>query len=349
MIIAEQIVGQRVWTAALILLSVPLLAQEQAQSNSPANRPIQPLNTEVRHVGTAEVQRVVKGGFFPSRQPAVYWHDSHWNLDLMIPTSEGGSFSLGIRSSEGKYRVVVLPESYAQVDSVSLASGDKGIIVGECGGTCNAFAIIDLSKSQLIDDISVENLFISPSQRFIIYDNAFTPHSDDNENLYHLYDTQKSPRENVCGYRVNDLKHESLDDTLRGFQVYPQRLGQILCTDSENDETNDDNIGTNFTWSDDSSRIIFADVKSGVMSLILVTMPVGTNDLPKTSVYALTGANDVCAGATDAAGETVCDYHIIQSLGWDGGEIKGVFHHQFGIPLDLTLTIPTSSFVPIGK
>jgi hypothetical protein len=258
-------------------------------------------------------------------------------------------YSLSIHSSDGKARVLKLPTSYAQVDSVSLAPSDKAILVGECGGTCNSFAIVDLKQGKVIDDIGVETLSISPNRRFILYDNGYTPHSYDNENLYHLYDAIKPPRENVCGYRDNDQKHEDLDETMRGFQVYPQKPSQVFCTDHENDEVNDDNLATNFTWASDSSKIVFADVKSGVMSIVVVTMPVGVTDLPKTSVYTLTGTEDVCVGATDATGGGSCDYRVIQSIGWDGDAVKAVFHHQFGTKLDLEKTIPISQFVPISK
>jgi len=76
---------------------------------------------------------------------------------------------------------------------------------------------------------------------------------------------------------------------------------------------------------------------------------VGTSDLPKTSTYPLVGAENVCAGATDAVGQPYCDYHVIQSLGWDGDTVTATFNHRFGTPLDTELTIPISKFVPIGK
>ena len=339
--------GPMPWIVFFVFLCVSSSAQERTQSAT-EKRGVPPLGTEIRLIETAEAKRVVKTGFLPSRQPEVYWHGTDWNIDLVIPSSEENPYSVSVRSSCGNARTLELPESYAQVDSISAAPGDKAIVVGECGGTCNAFAVIDLKRGKVIDDIAVENSFMSPDRHFILYDNGYTPHSDDNENLYHLYDTLKSPRENTCGFRDNDPQHKDLDDTLRGFQVYPQKPGQILCTDDEN-ESLDDNMATNFIWAEDSSKIVFADAKSGVMSLVLVSMPVGTKDLPKTSVYALTGAEDVCAGSTDATGEKNCDYHVIQTLEWEGDAVRAVFHHQFGTNLDLQMTIPVSKFIPIGR
>jgi hypothetical protein len=238
---------------------------------------------------------------------------------------------------------------YAQINSIFRAPGDKVIIEADCGGTCSGFLIVDLPRGKVIDEISCEFTKISPNRRFILYDNWFPAEAESHVNQYHLYDTTKAPRENVCSYKNNDPKHENLSDDMRGFQVYPQRPGQIICNDVEDDNNPDDNMATNFTWALDSSKIVFADVKSGVMSLILVTMPIETKDRPRTSVYALTGAEDVCAEAIDAAGEKSCDYHVIQSLGWDGDAVKAVFHHQFGAKLDLEKTIPISKFVPVSK
>ena len=108
-------------------------------------------------------------------------------------------------------------------------------------------------------------------------------------------------------------------------------------------------MAMNFTWAADSSKIVFADVKSGVMSLVVVTMPVGTKDLPRTSVYPLTGAEDVCAGVTDSAGEKYCNYGIIQSLGWEVNAVKAVFDYQSRTKVGGQMTIPVSKFVAIGK
>ena len=95
-------------------------------------------------------------------------------------------------------------------------------------------------------------------------------------------------------------------------KYFRKNLGRF-CTNKGNDGLDDDNMAMNFTWAADSRKIVFADVKSGVMSLVVVTMPVGTKDLPRTSVYPLTGAEDVCAGVTDSAGEKYCNYGIMLS------------------------------------
>lgn len=332
------------------LLSASMLAQQSAQSKG-AQETEKLFKTQVKHIGAAELSTVVNTGYFPSRQPKIYWHDQDWNVDLVIPPSgsENDAYSLRISSSSGAVSTVEIPEVHRQIDTIYRTPGDKVILDAECGGTCTGFLIVDLKQAKVIDDIGAEDVTISPNGRFILYDNGFPAHGGEDPSQYHLYDTTKTPKENFCGHTPNDFKVEKLSEDWRGFQVFPQKLGQIYCTNKENDDLDDENIAMNFLWSEDSSKIIFADVKSGVMSLVLVTMPVGTKDLPKTSIYTLKDAEDVCAGATDAAKEKYCDYHVIQSLGWEDDAVKAVFHHQFGTKFDVNLTISTSKFVPIGK
>jgi len=327
------------------LFSSYVFAQQPSKSTI-ADRIKQPFSTEVKHIGMAEIKTVVKTGYFPQRQPEVYWHDQDWNIDLIIRSTDDSPDSLSIRSSGGAAQVVTLPDDYRQVNSIFRGPNDKAIIDADCGGSCGGFIIIDLKLGKVIDDFGKIETLVSPNGRFILYLNGYSPHAGTFENQYHLYDTMKTPRENVCGYRQNDPMHKDLDEEMRGFQVYPQSPGQILCVDEDDD---DDNMAANFTWDADSSKIVFADKKSGVMSLVVVTMPVGAKDLPRTSVYHLIGAEDVCAGATDAAGNKYCDYHVIKSLGWDGDTVKASFQHRFGSKLDLEKTIPLSKFAPIGK
>lgn len=318
-------------------------ASDQSQ-NAPVNHQIR---NKISHIDGAEASSVADGSFDPAHQPEVYWHDSDWSIDLVNRASANEPYELSIRSSSERASIVRLPEEFEQINSILRAPGDKAIVVDYDHTGSGAFAIVDLKLGKLTDYVGVAFSIISPNRRFIFYQNWYQNEARYYENTYHLYDVLRTPRENTCGYRDNDPKHEDLDDGMRGFQVYPQKPGQVLCSGPEDD--NDDNMGTNFVWAPDSSKIVFADVKSGVMSLVLVTMPVGTSDLPKTSTYPLVGAENVCTGAIDAAGQPNCDYHVIQSLGWDGDAVIAAFHHQFGTPLDVTMTIPISKFVPIGK
>ena len=303
--------------------------------------------SEVRNIGAAEVKSVIQGSMVePRYQPEVYWHDREWRMDLVIPEGTDHVPKVSIRSNSGNVLVVKLPEYYEQIREILRGPGDKAMVLEDNHSAEGDFAIIDLNSGEMIDNIDDSYATTSPDRRFIIFDisQPVVAGTAPDESRYRLYDLLKSPQENTCGHLKNDPKRP--DPDMRGIQVYPESKGKITC---ESVDENDDNSGSSFTWSPDSSKLVFADVKSGVMSLVLVTMPDSKTDLPKTSVYTLKDAQDVCAGATAADGENYCDYHVIQSLGWEGDSVTAVFHHQFGTPLDLQLTIPVSAFVPIGK
>lgn len=333
--------GIRLSIGFVCLMSFPFqFSAQELTSNAP-------IRSEIHHVDSAEVREVASGSTFdPVHQPQVYWHDRDWDLDLLIPSTDREIYRLSIRSGSENKAVVPLPKVYEQVNSIVRAPGDKAIVVEESHTGSGAFALIDLRSGELIDNIGMGFGFLSPNRRFILYQNWYPNEATSYENMYRLYDTLKSPRENVCGYNDNDPRHASLDEGMRGFQVYPPKPGPLNCSGPEDD--NDDNMGTNFTWAPDSSKLVFADMRGGVMSLIVVVVPVSVNDQPKTLAYPLKGAEDICAGATDAAGEPNCDFHEIQSIGWDGDEVKAIFQHQFGTKLNLQMLIPISKFAPIN-
>jgi hypothetical protein len=333
----------------------PLLAQE-----APA---YQPLRSEIKHFGLAEARSVTKdSGFFPGRQPAVYWHDEDWTIDLLPLSSPDAAFTLKITSGDKREKIVMLPERLAQIDSIAKTPNDKAIITAELGGMTQAICIIDLREGKVIDQIGLYNPIISPNQRFIVFNNWYLPHVG-GENMYRLYDVLKTPRENTCGYDDNDPKHLRISDAFRGFQVYPQTPGQKDCTDVDND---DDNVDVSeFLWTTDSSKLVFADVKSGVISLIMVKMPRDDrdkghdrdhienhdidhrkdNDQPRTFVYTFVDAEDVCAGAAH------CDYNNVRSVAWNGDAVNVALiqANPTGPAIEKDLTIPLSKFVPLAK
>lgn len=335
--LARASIRRMIGSSFLVVLCISLSAQQLTQSTS-IDEPEQPLGTQVEHIGNAEAKSVVETGYSPSRQPKIYWNDPDWRVELVIPPagSKNDAYSLSIRSSQGTESIVKLPEAYGQIDSIARAPGDKAILDAECGGICGGFVVIDLKLGKVIDSIGTLVPFISPNRRFVLFQRGFPPHGPEYPNLYHLYDVMKAPKENVCAWGANDPKHEILAEDWRGFQVYPQKPGQIHCNDL--DDLNDDNRGTNFTWAEDSSKVVFADVKNGVTRLILVIMPVGAKGLPKTSVYRFIEDEDVCSEARHAVIGKYCDFHDFSSLAWVGDSV------HVG-----DRTIPISKFVPIGK
>ncbi len=375
------IVSGMIEIGVVTLLSASIFAQQTAPSTG-TEIPEPPFATQTSQIGAAEVKTVVVTGYFPERQPVIYWHDPEWKIDLVIPPagSENDAYSLHILSSDGRSSTVEIPEVYGQINTIYRTPGDKVILDAICGGMCTSFLIVDLKLAKIIDDIGAEGVTISPNGRFILYLSGHTARAPEQEpSRYHLYDTAKTPMENYCGHTPINFRHEKLPEDWRGFRVYPQKPGQIYCTIKENDNLDDDNSASDFIWSSDSSKVIFADVKSGVMSLVLVKIPRddrdkdndhdrdqdrdrdrdksrdhdgdhdrdhrGENDRPRTFIYTFTGTEDVCAGAA------TCDSNNVRSIAWNGDsvDVALIQVNPTGPAIEKDLTIPISKFVPIGK
>ena len=327
---------------AIVLMLVPVTLIAQAVGDNAKIR------AEVQTVGDARVSIVSKDSLFdPAHHPAVYWHDPEWTIDLVLPVGAKTGYSLRLCASGGTPRFVELPEDFEQVQAIYRSGDGKVIVVEANHRSSGAFAIIDLEKGRLLDKVGVNFLKISPNRRFIFFENWSPAIGEASENLYRLYDVQRSPRENLCGFRLNDPKHEDLDDGMRGFQVFPRRPNVVTCDEKE--DTDDDNMATNFVWSADSSKLVFADIKGGRMSLVLVEMPGNLGLLPRTLVYPLQGSEDVCHGAADAVGEPLCDYHLIESIGWDGDAVVASIRHPHGSSFSSKLRVPIARFDSIGK
>lgn len=341
-----EMIGLGIFSLQILLIAMPLSAQYQSQ----------PISSEVTHIGTAEMRSVTKtSGFSPDRQPVVYWHDEDWKIDL-TPQSSPNAFSLSITSSDGRERVVKLPWDYSQINSIFCTPNGKAIIIADINGKITAFGLVDLKLGKLIDNFAMSPPSVSPNRRFILYVN--TDYYDYYN--YRLYDTSKTPRENTCGYRENDPDHKDLDEGYRGFPIYPRKANQISCSGAAEKAFADESHTqlSNFIWSVDSSKAVFADLMNGsTISLILVTMHHEDkgrknegdndreNDLPQTLIYSLIGAEDVCAGVAH------CDYNNVRSIAWNGDSVNVALiqANPTGPAIVKNLTIPISKFVPLGK
>jgi hypothetical protein len=330
-----------------LIFAVSLFAQE-----CPMNVGV---HTKCIHIDSAEAVSVsTPNGAYPATQPVVYWHDEDWKIDMLPQPASDGGYSMKITSRSGGTRILNFPAYFAQIDSIARNPEDKAIIYAEANGTVGAFIIADLKLGKLIDQIGMYSPSISPDRRFILYINGYPAHGDFAfTTQYRLYDTMKTPRENTCGYMASDREHRSLIEDLRGFQVYPRVAARAFCTSPLDADNENHSVASGFVWSADSSKVVFADVHDGDMSLILVTTHKGDDDRdrdreedqPRTYAYQLIGAENVCAGAAN------CDSNNVRSLTWDGETVKAVLiqANPTGPAIVKNLTIPLSKFVPLEK
>ncbi len=348
----------------LLILTAPLFAQ-----NCPNNPGVR---TICKQIGNAEVVSVTSPyGAYPTTQPVVYWHDDEWKIDMLPETTHEGELRMKITANDGREKIVKFPaEFFAQIDSISRSPEDKAIVIGEVNGTSRVFSIVELKTGKEISGGLLYHPSISPNRRFLLYKNWFPPHAESpQENQFILYDTLKTPEENICGYGENNPEYKRNSEALSGIQVYPYQASCLIG----NDVTDDNQSASNFIWSSDSSKVVFADVKSGVISLILVIVRRddndkdhdrdrdrghdrdregdhdrdhrGYNDRPRTFIYTFTGTEDVCAGAA------TCDSNNVRSIAWNGDsvDVALIQVNPTGPAIEKDLTIPLSKFVPIGK
>jgi len=319
-----------------LMLAVPLFAQ-----NCPVNAGVR---TICKQIGDAEAVSVTSPfGAYAATQPVVYWHDYEWKIDMLPQPTSDGELRMKITSRNGDTKIVNFPAAFfAQVDSISRNPGDKAIVIGEANGTSSVFSIVDLKSGKEISGGLLYHPSISPDRRFLLYTNWFPPHAESSqENLFTLYDTLKTPDGNICGYGKNNPEYKKNREALSGIQVYPNQGGCLIG----NDESDDNQNVSNFIWSTDSSKVVFADIRGSIISLVLVKMLVAVKDHPQTLIYSFAGTENVCTGAT------YCDSNNIRSVAWDGDKVKVplVQANPTGPAIVKNLTVPLSKFVPLTK
>ena len=133
-----------------------------AELGIPANAQ-QRFDTKIMQIGDAQVQTLVETGFFPDRQPVIFWHDPDWNIDLLLPASKDGAFSMQIRSKAGKNLVVALPARASQINSILRAPNDNAIVYTDPDGESDGIIIINLKTGTIIDDLTMSDTSISPA------------------------------------------------------------------------------------------------------------------------------------------------------------------------------------------
>ena len=298
-----------------------------------------PMNVQVMRFGSAEAKMVTPdSGFYPAWQPEVYWHDDQWKIDLLPLATLGDAYRVKITSVVGSgTNIVQLPEGYGLIRKIVRNPNDQAVVIADLSGTATSFCIVDLKLAKITDEIAMYTPSISPDRRFVLYINGFPPHGPYGEAQYRLYDTIKSPSENTCGFRQNDPGHKDLDESYRGFAVYPLVPKGNPCV-AELPDGEDHLRVSKFVWSADSSKVLFADAHSGTITLVVVQMPSGAKGLPLTFLYPLTGLENVC--------EKECVYRNLHSLTWEDDHIRAALAHSpvVGPEVEKVLSIPLSKF-----
>lgn len=309
---------------SFVIFSATLAAAAQCTS---ADREEMAMRTsaDVSRIGAADVGSaptwIMDLRASPCQHPDVYWHDKDWNIDLLRPSRKNDPFSVRIRSRAGQERTVKLDDSFDQVASILLAPNDEAIVVayvyGSWSGEFSVATIVDLKTGNSIDKVVAFSFSISPNRRFLVYLNG---DQTDPVYDYRLYDVLRTPRENTCAYRDNDPEHKDFDEENRGVPLYPKSVHQVFCSEADQKPFENENHRSvsNFLWSTDSSKVIFADAKNeSTLSILLVKMPTGPRDYPSTSIYRSNAAQVPRLGSMNSNKELI-------HLSWAGDSDEAV-------------------------
>jgi len=336
-------VGSLLGWICVLFFSAPLAV---SQCTSADRRDTAALaGTEISRIGTAEVKSapewVIDSDAYRCRQPDVYWHDSNWSLDLILPSADRDSYSLRIRPAIGPEKILRLDDLYDQIASISATPNNKAIVVGFAYGSWSGLfsiaSIVSLSDGTLIDQLTASSFSLSPNRRFIVYlngDQTAYPLYD-----YRLYDVLRTPREDTCGFMNNDPQHKNIDEELRGIPLYPKKAGQTGCSFADQRvEGKARRPVSNYLWSADSTKLIFVDaVNQEPPAILLATMPDGPQDRPRIWIDRLRSAPIRIPDPPDPNREPL-------HLSWTNASDQAV---SIMSPDSAPRVIQLSSFVPV--
>lgn len=283
------------------------------------------------------------------KQPEIHWHDNDIQFDLDASTEH---WIILIRKNSSEAGRVPLPDTIAQVYAIHRAASNRAVILADASAGAHYVAVIGTDPAKLLDSFyTAGRISLSPDNRYVLFIRLYPMHGADNyDDQYRLY--------NVLGTRASNWPDRpaqdgppnlpaNYDDTLAGVPVYSLKAGELGRENTNVEEGQVHLSASDFIWTADSSKVVFADAQAGVLSLVVVTMPTTAGGKPQTSVYPLVGDENACLGTEEGD----CWSRNVHSLAWDGDNVKAALKiwPQDGKAIDMDLTIPLSKFVPAGK
>jgi hypothetical protein len=283
------------------------------------------------------------------KQPDIYWHDADISLDLDASTKD---WSVVVQQGTNPVERAPLPDLLEQVYAIHRAAPNRAVLLADLSAGAKFIGIIGTSPAKLLDSFwSSAGPSLSPDNRYVLFVRFYPMHGADNyEDQYRLYDVLGTRASNWPERPAQDgppTEPINYDSTLAGVPVYPLKAGELGRENTNIEDGQVHQRASEFIWSADSSKVVFADVQGGVISLVVVSMPTAAGGKPQTVVYPLAGTENVCLGTSEAE----CNIFNVRSLAWDGESIRAALmirpNHAKAIEKDLT--IPLSKFVLVGK
>lgn len=280
-------------------------------------------------------------------QAEVYWHDSDTRLDLKTSAQ---SWDIAVSESGTNIGQIVVPDEVSQVDLIHRAGPDRAVFLADLSAGAHMAGIITIVPPKLIDSFwTGPRISLSPDGHYVIFIRFYPMHGAEGyDDQYRLYDVLGDRSLNWPGRPATDAPPTeplNYDPSLAGVPVYPLMTNEIDRDNTNVTEDQQHQNASEFVWSADSSKVVFADVQGGVMSLVVVYMPKVKNEKPKTEMYPLVNAENICSGSNE------CDFSNIRSLTWNDQTISGTFiiHADNAKNTEFNLMIPLSKFAPAER
>jgi hypothetical protein len=283
------------------------------------------------------------------KQTDIYWHDADTQFDLDTSTDKWGVL---IRRGSAAAERVPLPDILEQVYAIHRTAPNRAVLLADLSAGAKFVGVIGTSSVKHLDSFwSSADPSLSPDNRYVLFVRFYPMHGAEGEDdQYRLYDVLGTRSSNWPDRPAQDgppTEPINYDSTLAGVPVYPLKAGELGRENTNVEEGQEHKSASDFIWTADSSKVAFADVQGGVISLIVVAVPPGGKGEPQTVVHPLVGVENVCLGP----GEGACDIRNVRSLAWDGDNIHAalMIWPQHGKKVDVNLTIPLSRFVPAPR
>ena len=278
------------------------------------------------------------------KQPEVYWHDADVSFDLDTSTND---WKLAISHQNGAIDRVPLPPEIKQVDAIHRSGSNRAVVVTELGSGMREILVIQIDQAQVLDTFMASGpVAVSPSNQYVIFVRYYPMHGAEGyDDQYRVYDVLGTRATNWPDRPAQDSPPNipaSYDDSLAGVPVYPLAPGELGRRNTFVPENEAHTSISDYVWTADSSKVLFADVQGDNMRFVVVAMPSTASGKMHTSAYQLQGTENVCSGGNE------CDDKSVRSLTWNGATVEAtlLFQPEHARSSEVYVSVPLSRFVP---
>jgi hypothetical protein len=242
--------------------------------------------------------------FDPTNHPLATYSDAEVSLSIVRNDRRLSVFTAPAGQSGS---LVALPDDLSQVDQIRRGPGHRAVILGWVSSAVAQVTIFDFKKRIVVDHFWAYQPTLSPNSRWLAFTKYYPPHGAENtEDQYRLYDLARTTAANRPS-RPDRGTGAADPVTEVGAWIYPLRANEI---DRENvgvDDGTAHESASDFFWSDDSSKLVFADAQAKIMSVVMIRM----STEQEAWIAELRGKVDVCAG--DCAGVRMKSVHFSEA------------------------------------